>query len=114
MASEPHPVARSEGQGDIEMPRPSAAPLTVALGAALLGLGVATSLAFLVVGAVVLAAGLWNWVAELLPGEGHEIDQTPPAPPVLIAATPGSSITFPHRPSCSLTTNAWPYPSAWA
>jgi hypothetical protein len=46
--------------------------MTVALGAALVGLGVATSLAFLVVGAAVLATGLGIWVAELLPGRGHE------------------------------------------
>jgi hypothetical protein len=58
MTSERYPVTRPEGQGDIEMPRPTVAPLTVALGAALVGIGVATSLAFLVVGAIVLASGL--------------------------------------------------------
>jgi hypothetical protein len=75
MTTEPQTAANSEGPAgpdSVEMPRPTVAPLTVALGAALVGLGVATSLAFLVVGAVVLASGLGIWVAELLPGRGHE------------------------------------------
>src|SRR5262249_49925183 len=61
MATEPHTVATSEGPGgpnEVEMPRPTVAPLTVSLGAALVGIGVATSLTFLVVGAIVLATGL--------------------------------------------------------
>jgi hypothetical protein len=35
-------------------------------------MGLATSMAFLVVGLVVLATGLGLWVSELLPGRGHE------------------------------------------
>src|SRR5205807_1776221 len=68
------------------------APLMVALGAALVGIGVATNLAFLVVGAVVLAAGLGTWVAELLPGRGHEREPRaePAARPAPVQAAPGT------------------------
>src|SRR4051812_8608177 len=53
------------------MPRPTAAPLVLSLGLALLAAGVVTSPAFLLVGASVLVVGLGTWVAELLPGRGH-------------------------------------------
>jgi hypothetical protein len=55
----------------VEMPRPSAWPMVMALGLALAAAGVVTGPAFLLVGGVVLVAGLAGWVAQLLPGEGH-------------------------------------------
>jgi hypothetical protein len=64
----------------------------VALGAALVGVGLATSLGFLVVGAVVLAAGLGMWVTELLPGRGHEREPRvePAARPAPVRPAPGT------------------------
>jgi hypothetical protein len=53
------------------MPEPTAAPLVLALGLALLAAGVALGPAFLVVGVLVIVAGLSIWVAKLLPGRGH-------------------------------------------
>ena len=53
------------------MPRPTAAPLVLALGLSLLAAGVALGTAFLVVGVVVVVTGLGMWVAQLLPGRGH-------------------------------------------
>jgi hypothetical protein len=95
MANSPHPVAGSggpPGSDDIELPRPTVAPLAVSLGAALVALGVAMSLGFLVVGAVVLATGLGLWVAELLPGRGHEREPLvePAERPVPVQAAPGT------------------------
>ena len=92
MATEPHTGARSEGPDGVEMPRPTAAPLTVSVGAALVGIGMATSLAFLIVGAAVLATGLGIWVAELLPGQGHEREPLvePSARAVPVRAEPGT------------------------
>jgi hypothetical protein len=95
MASEPHTGMTSEGPAgpdEVEMPRPTAAPLTVSLGVALVGIGWATNLAFLVVGAVVLATGLGIWVAELLPGRGHEHEPLvePSQRPVPAQAAPGT------------------------
>src|SRR5262249_40147350 len=55
----------------VEMPRPAAAPVVLALGMTLLAAGVALGTAFLVVGAVVVVAGLSIWIAQLLPGRGH-------------------------------------------
>ena len=53
------------------MPRPTAAPLVLALGIALLAAGVALGTVFLAVGAVVVVGGLCIWIAQLLPGRGH-------------------------------------------
>src|SRR5215472_8547943 len=55
----------------LEMPRPTAAPLVLALGITLLATGVSLGTAFLVVGAVVVVAGLSIWIVQLLPGRGH-------------------------------------------
>src|SRR5205809_509492 len=95
MATSPHPAEGSDGPAGpegIEVPRPTVAPLTVSLGAALVALGVAMSLAFLVVGAVVLAIGLGLWVAELLPGQGHchEPLVEPALRPAAVTAAPGT------------------------
>jgi hypothetical protein len=53
------------------MPRPTVAPLVLALGLTLLAAGVAFGPAFFVVGAVVLVVALGIWIGQLLPGRGH-------------------------------------------
>jgi hypothetical protein len=57
------------------MPRPTAAPLVLALGLTLLAAGVAFGPVFLVVGAVVLIAGLRIWIVQLLPDRGHTLER---------------------------------------
>ena len=47
-----------EDSSSIEMPKPTVAPLVLAVGIALAAMGVAASLAFLFVGVVVFVAGL--------------------------------------------------------
>src|SRR5438552_929736 len=75
MASEPRTTQPAEGEPaapeSVPMPRPTAAPMVLALGMAVLAAGVALGPAFFLVGAVVLVAGLSIWVAQLLPGRGH-------------------------------------------
>ena len=74
MASEPQatpPPAGPAAPDFVEMPRPTAAPLVLAVGMALLAAGVPLGPGFLVVGGVVLVAGLSLWIAQLLPGRGH-------------------------------------------
>jgi hypothetical protein len=66
MATEPQQTPDS-----VEMPRPTAAPLVLALGLALLACGVAFGAGFLVAGAVVAVIGLCTWIIQLLPGRGH-------------------------------------------
>jgi hypothetical protein len=69
MASEPQTDAAA--RHSVEMPRPTAAPLVLGLGLALLAAGVVFGSAFLVVGALVIVIGLVLWIAQLLPGRGH-------------------------------------------
>jgi hypothetical protein len=60
-----------EGAGGVEMPAAMAWPLVLGVGVVLLAAGVATSLAFSLVGAVLFAVGLGRWIGQLLPGRGH-------------------------------------------
>src|SRR5690242_16696020 len=74
MASEPQTSPLSEGPAvpdAVKMPRPTAAPLVLALGLTLPAAGVPLGTGFLVVGAVVLVASLGMWIAQLLSGRGH-------------------------------------------
>src|SRR5262245_51624804 len=74
MASEPRAPSQPEGLAgpdSVQMPRPTAAPLILALGLALVAAGVALGLAFFAVGAAVFVAGLSIWIGQLLPGRGH-------------------------------------------
>ena len=74
MASDPQTMSQPEGlpgPDSVEVPRPTAAPLILALGLTLVAAGVAFGLAFLAVGAAVFVVGLSIWVGQLLPGRGH-------------------------------------------
>jgi hypothetical protein len=73
------------------MPRPTVAPLVLAVGLSLLAAGVPLGLGFLVVGAVVLVAGLGIWIGQLLPGRGHVHEPLvqPALWPQPIRGTPG-------------------------
>lgn len=55
----------------VSMPRPTAAPLVVSVGVALVAAGAALGIVFSMVGAILFVAGLWMWIAQLLPGRGH-------------------------------------------
>lgn len=86
METDPQTIPNREGPGHpdaLEMPEPTVAPLVLALGLSLLAVGVVSSPAFLVVGAVVLVTGLGLWVSQLLPGRGHFHE--PFVPPALRA-----------------------------
>jgi hypothetical protein len=84
---------QGDDPGDrIEMPLPTAWPIVLSFGVALVATGFATSPALSVVGAVLLVFGLGGWASQLLPGRGHTHlehipqEQRPPA----VAAPPGS------------------------
>jgi uncharacterized membrane protein YagU involved in acid resistance len=70
MASQTDAVQPSREE-TVEVPRPTVAPMTAALGLILLAAGVPLGLAFLGVGGLILIAGLSIWVRDLLPGRGH-------------------------------------------
>lgn len=67
---DPH-VGTGAGTDAVELPRPTAAPLVLALGITLVAAGMALGPAFLAVGALILIAGLSLWIGQLLPGRGH-------------------------------------------
>jgi hypothetical protein len=79
----------ADGQA-IEMPRPTAWPIVLALGITLLGAGLATSLALIVVGAALLVISLGGWIVNLLSGRGevHEPLVEPSLRPRAIAGKP--------------------------
>ncbi len=90
----------------IEMPRPTAAPLILATGIALIGAGFALSYAMAAVGAIVLATGLATWVGFFAPGRGHfhelraqrrpeAIRPTPEAVEQMTAGMPGYRMRLP-------------------
>src|SRR5216683_485247 len=93
MASEVQTMPQPEGPAapdSVEMPRPTAAPLVLALGITLLAAGVALGTGFLAVGAVVVVAGLGIWIVQLLPGRGHVHESlVEPARPRPVTAIPG-------------------------
>ena len=72
MSSEP--AKSSDSPQSVRMPAPTVAPLVMALGIALAALGVATSYAFLLVGAILFVLSLGTWVSHLLPGRGHHVE----------------------------------------
>jgi hypothetical protein len=94
MASEPLGTSPTEGRAageSVQMPRPTAAPLVLALGLAILAAGVPFGTAFFIVGAAVVVAGLSIWIGQLLPGRGHmhESLAEPARPPQPVTAAPG-------------------------
>jgi hypothetical protein len=94
MASETQTTPQPEGPAppdSVELPRPTAAPLVLALGLTLLAAGVALGTAFLVAGAVLLVAALSIWIVQLLPGRGHAHEPLagPAALPRPVPGAPG-------------------------
>jgi mono/diheme cytochrome c family protein len=90
--AEAHSKQSSESQAGsgLEMPRPTAWPIVLSLGVLLLALGVATDLIFSIVGGVLLAIGLIGWIAQLLPGRGHEHESLSEVKVEPIHARPGT------------------------
>ncbi len=86
MATEPQRTPES-----VEMPRPTVAPLMLALGLVLLAAGVPFGLGFLIVGALAIVAGVSLWIGQLLPGRGHvhEPLAEPAHRPRPVTAAPG-------------------------
>jgi hypothetical protein len=102
MSSDPHTEGPA-GPDAVEMPRPTAAPLVLALGLTLLAAGVALGPAFLVVGAALLVTALCTWVGQLLPGRGHVHEPLAgPAPRPITGAAGGVAQLRPGMPGYRL------------
>ncbi|MGD9632376.1 MAG: hypothetical protein AB7G28_08700 [Pirellulales bacterium] len=87
MSHDPH----SSGKDWVELPRPTAAPLVLATGIALVAMGVATSLAFVPVGILVFIVGLGRWIDQMISPRGHvrEAFVDPSRRPAPVAPAPG-------------------------
>src|SRR6201993_4454126 len=59
------------GEMVVQLPSPTAWPVILAFGATLGALGLVTSLAVSVVGAVFVLAGVVGWFGQVLPREAH-------------------------------------------
>lgn len=60
------------GSHTVELPRPTAWPLVLALGLSLIFFSMVTSIAFFYVGAAMSVAGIIGWFLQLFPLEAHE------------------------------------------
>jgi hypothetical protein len=90
MSSDPEVISSEEPAEFVELPRPTVAPMVLALGLTMLAAGVATNPAFLVVGAAIFLTGLGLWIAELAPrGEHRESFVEPSRRPHAIAGKVG-------------------------
>ena len=56
----------------VEMPKPTAWPMTLALAITLAAAGLVTNFAFSAVGLVLTAVAIAGWIGQLLPGQGTE------------------------------------------
>jgi hypothetical protein len=65
------PDGHDPGRESVDMPAPTAAPLVLSLGLVLLAAGTITSVALVIIGAGLSLIGLCQWMAHLLPGQGH-------------------------------------------
>jgi mono/diheme cytochrome c family protein len=75
----------------IEMPKPTAWPLVLALGLTLAGAGAAVGTpAFLALGGLMFVVALWGWVAELLPGRGVGAEPLAGPFPAPVVGRPGA------------------------
>ena len=110
MEASPNSETGRESTASVEVPRPTVAPLVLSLGIVLLTSAAIFGLAFLVVGGVVLVAGMGLWVVSLIPGRGHmheevaAIDRLPrpvtserPHVERLLPSTPGYRVQLPQK-----------------
>src|SRR5260370_18448775 len=75
MASEtPEPSLKTERamQGTIELPAPTAWPITLAFGLTLVFAGLVTSASVSILGAIFTLAGCVGWFRDVLPHQKHE------------------------------------------
>jgi hypothetical protein len=82
MSNSPEPSSGAVQRPPIEMPKPTVWPMVLSLALALSATGVALgSLAFVVVGGLLVLVSLWKWFGELLSESKHQLEfPTAPGP----------------------------------
>jgi hypothetical protein len=84
MAAEAQQIEEGSSPGTVEVPAPTAWPLVLAFGVALVFAGLATSAAVSLVGGVAALMGAIGWFRAVLPLEAHEtVPKEPEAAPVV-------------------------------
>ena len=81
MASDPLTEAGTKSAGAVELPAPTAWPIVLAFGMALLFAGLVSSASVSILGAILAVSGWVGWFCDVLPSEKHE------SVPVLAEAT---------------------------
>jgi hypothetical protein len=75
--TETNPTGHDPQHG-VEMPQPTAWPMVLSVAILLLVTGIATNLALSVVGGVLFVVSLAGWIAHLMPGQGHMVEELVP------------------------------------
>lgn len=65
-------IAREQSPGTIDLPAPTAWPIVLAFGIALVSAGMVTSSSVSILGAIFAVAGCVGWFRDVLPHEKHE------------------------------------------
>lgn len=95
LGGEPH-----SRQPSVEMPKVTIWPMVLSLGLTLIATGVALgTIAFPAIGGLLFVMGLWGWMADLLPGRGHEMEPLTHPLPQPVASRPGT--VEPLRPGAA-------------
>lgn len=91
-------VEGTRSENEIELPRPTAAPLILALGIVLLGAGVVLSTAIMIVGGCISCIGLGLWLGQFAPGSGHMKETVVPTSPTAEPIAPSVGTVEQLRP----------------
>ena len=86
MAAETQPKSREATTPEVQMPSPTAWPVVMAFGLALVFAGFVTSLTVTVLGAVLALVGSVGWFRELYPHERHEMQAVEERPHEVVTA----------------------------
>jgi hypothetical protein len=91
MVHESETSQSEHGRADeVLMPEPTVWPLVLAVGITLMFMGLMTNWILSAAGLAIAIAGIWYWVADVLPGRGHMHE--PMAPPEKRPRPPAASL----------------------
>ena len=85
------PQKRDPRTASVEMPKVTIWPMVLSLGLTLIAMGVALgTMAFPAIGGLLFLVALWGWMADLLPGRGHEYEPLTQPNPQPVVSRPGT------------------------
>jgi len=93
-----HSEHGEEAHGGVTLPSPTAWPIVLAFGCALLFGGLVTSASVSVLGAILTVAGCVGWFREVLPQEKHHVVPVDAVAPMVVVSTRREVERFPLAP----------------